>query len=247
MQNGNVLRPLKCYNLINRHGRTNMRKSSYIACPIEECRNRLGNVGIGYSDLGGNVYRFNSVKKKGEEFSFYAQATLTPSGEEGTDLSLELIPDGVIGEPENVAEIYDKFFARFFRLVSQPSTDPFADVEGATRSYATGGETKFCVHCGAVIDKKAVVCPKCGCSQKRDYMQDKTSAVGIAAIIFAILGGWLGIALAVAGLLFYYKDDSPVDEKGRKNCKIAVGIFIGWIVLGVLIFLISLGATVLFA
>ena len=29
-----------------------MRKSSYIACPIEECRNRLGNVGIGYSDLG---------------------------------------------------------------------------------------------------------------------------------------------------------------------------------------------------
>ena len=78
-------------------------------------------------------------------------------------------------------------------------------------------------------------------------MQDKTSAVGIAAIIFAILGGWLGIALAVAGLLFYYKDDSPVDEKGRKNCKIAVGIFIGWIVLGVLIFLISLGATILFA
>lgn len=48
-------------------------------------------------------------------------------------------------------------------------------------------------------------------------MQDKTSAVGIAAIIFAILGGWLGIALAVAGLLFYYKDDSPVVEKGRKK------------------------------
>ena len=128
-----------------------------------------------------------------------------------------------------------KFFARFFRLISQPVSDPFSDVGGAT---ATGGATKHCVRCGALIDEKAVVCPKCGCSQRRDYMVDKTSAVGIAAIIFAVLGGWLGIVLSLFGLLFYYKGDTATDLKGRKNCKIALGIVVAWIVLIVVYYIV---------
>lgn len=212
-----------------------MQKSSFVACPLSECRARLSNVGIGYNSLGDDVYKFNSVQKKDEDFSFYAIATLRASGDEGTDVTLELFPDIGKSEPLNAGETYEKFFARFFRLISQPVSDPFSDIGGAT---ATGGATKYCVRCGAVIDEKAVICPKCGCSQKRDYMVDKTSAVGIAAIVFAILGGWLGIALSLFGLLYYYKGDSVEDEKGRKNCKIALGIVIAWVAVIVVFYVV---------
>lgn len=216
-----------------------MQKTSYIACPIAECRARLSNVGIGYVNLGDDVYKFNAVQKKDDAFSFYATATLRVSGSEGTDVAVELLPEDGAVEPANAEETYEKFFARFFRLISQPAADPFSDVGGAT---ATGGATKHCIRCGAIIDERAVICPKCGCSQKRDYMVEKTSAVGIAAIIFSILGGWLGIVLALVGLLYYYKGDTAEDEKGRKNCKIAVGIFIAWIVLAILIIIINMGS-----
>lgn len=217
-----------------------MQKTSYIACPVGECRGRLSNVGVGYVSLGDDVYKFNSVQKKGDSFSFYATATLRASGSEGTDVSVDLTPDSEDGfVPENVDEIYEKFLSRFFKALSTPVADDFTSFDAAT----SGRETKFCSNCGAKIDKKAVVCPKCGCSQKRDYMEDKTSAVGIAAIIFSILGGWLGIVLSLFGLLFYYKGEGAECEKGRKNCKIALGIFIAWIVLYVIIVIASLGLT----
>lgn len=218
-----------------------MEKTSYIACPIEECRERLGNVGVGYRSLGGDVYRFNSVQRKGGGFSFYATVTLRAAGAEGTDVTLELFPDGDgAGEPVGTDADYEAFVSRFFRLMSQPAVDPFAEYgnAGNAQSNATGA-TKHCVRCGAVIDEKAVICPKCGCSQRRDYMVDKTSAVGIAAIIFAVLGGWLGILLSLFGLLFYYKGDTEVDLKGRKNCKTALGIVIAWVVIGILLGVMS--------
>lgn len=213
-----------------------MQKTSYVSYPVEECRKRLSNIGIGYTDTGNDVYRFNPVQKKGEDFSFYATVTLRSAGIEGTDVTLDLAPatDGVVPENENV--IYDKFISRFFRLLSEPVADDFI-----TDNPTTGAakETKFCVRCGAKIDAKAVVCPKCGCSQKRDYMEDKTSAVGIAAIIFAVLGGWLGLILSLFGLLFYYTGDSEVDIKGKKNCKIALGIIAVLIITGVMIAIFS--------
>ena len=172
-----------------------MQKSSFVACPLSECRARLSNVGIGYNCLGDDVYKFNSVQKKDEDFSFYAIATLRASGDEGTDVTLELFPDIGKSEPLNAGETYEKFFARFFRLISQPVSDPFSDVGGAT-------------------------------------------AVGIAAIIFAVLGGWLGIVLSLFGLLFYYKGDTATDLKGRKNCKIALGIVVAWIVLIVVYYIV---------
>lgn len=209
-----------------------MQKTSYVSYPVEECRKRLSNIGIGYTDVGNDVYRFNPVQKKGEDFSFYATVTLRSAGIDGTDVTLDLAPagDGVV--PDNENEVYDKFISRFFRLLSEPVADDFI-----TDNPSTGAakDTKFCVRCGAKIDAKAVVCPKCGCSQKRDYMEDKTSAVGIAAIIFAVLGGWLGLILSLFGLLFYYKGDTEVDLKGQKNCKIALGIIVAWVVIGILI------------
>lgn len=226
-------------NKIRRQG-AGMEKTSYIACPVEECRERLGNVGIGYRSVGTDVYRFNSVQKKGSGFSFYATVTLRPCGADGTDVTLVLNPDEESAEePRDVNGDYNAFASRFFKALSQPAIDPFAEYGGnnGNSSYATGA-TKHCVRCGAVIDEKAVVCPKCGCSQRRDYMVDKTSAVGIAAIIFAALGGWLGIALSLFGLLFYYKGDTEADLKGKKNCKIALGIVIAWIAVIVVYYIV---------
>lgn len=217
-----------------------MEKTSYIACPIEECRERLGNVGVGYRSIGTDVYRFNSVQKKGSGYSFYAKVTLTASGADGTDVTLVLSPDEESGaEPSDINGDYELFTSRFFRALSQPAQDPFAEYGNTENSGNFSGATKHCVRCGAVIDEKAVICPKCGCSQRRDYMVEKTSAVGIAAIIFAILGGWLGIVLSLFGLLYYYKgSDDPVSVKGIKHCKIALGIVIAWVAFVVIYYIV---------
>ena len=97
-----------------------MQKTSYISCPISDCRARLSNVGIGYTDLGDDVYKFNSVQKKGDSFSFYATVTLRASGMDGTDVSVDLTPDSADEfTPENVNEIYDKFMSKFFKALSE--------------------------------------------------------------------------------------------------------------------------------
>lgn len=214
-----------------------MQKTSFIALPVSECRARLSNVGIGYVAVGDDVYRFNSVQKKGDTFSFFATVTLRASGAEGTDVTLDLSPDSAdVIVPENAEEIYEKFAAKFFTSLNTP-VSAFSSQDPSFPS----GDFKYCSHCGSKIDKKASICPKCGCSQRRDYMEEKTSAVGIAAIVFSIFGGWLGLVLAIIGLAFYYKGEGEVCEKGRKHCKIAIGFFIAWIVLYVILIIVNLG------
>ncbi len=51
--------------------------------------------------------------------------------------------------------------------------------------------TKFCVNCGAEIDSKAEICPKCGVRQPS--MVSGTGKSRIAAALFAIFLGGLGI------------------------------------------------------
>ena len=75
-------------------------------------------------------------------------------------------------------------------------------------------------------------------SQVRLLAKAGLYGVGIAAIIFAVLGGWLGIVLSLFGLLFYYKGDTAADLKGRKYCKIALGIVVAWIVLIVVYYIL---------
>ena len=50
-------------------------------------------------------------------------------------------------------------------------------------------------------------------------------ALGICALIFSILGGWLGLVLSIVGLCNYK------DPENRKLCKIGLGFCIGWAVL----------------
>ena len=42
-------------------------------------------------------------------------------------------------------------------------------------------ETKYCINCGAEIDEKAVICPKCGVQQAR--IQNNEKNPGVAAIL----------------------------------------------------------------
>ncbi len=67
--------------------------------------------------------------------------------------------------------------------------------------------------------------------------RQESSVIGVLAIIFSILGGWIGLVLAIVGLC-YYKTPSY-----RKLCKIALGIFIAWVVICV-IFVIVIIAVV---
>lgn len=242
-----------------------MQKTSYIPCPIDECRSRLVNAGISYSAVGNDVYRYNSVSKGASDFSFYATVTLTASGSDGTEVTVELTPDAGTSEPLDVNDIYSQFFTSYFKALSRPAQ--FANADGAGNDAFSkdgmngtsesgpfdgfGGSssqnnssynprTKYCKRCGAVIDERAAICPKCGCSQYGDIFEKRTSLVGVLAIVFAVLGGWIGLVLAIFGMLIYYKGEDPDCLKGRKYCEIAIGIFIGWIALVVLIFLINM-------
>ncbi|MDP1551403.1 MAG: zinc ribbon domain-containing protein [Methanobacteriaceae archaeon] len=50
-------------------------------------------------------------------------------------------------------------------------------------------ENKYCSNCGAEIDSKAEICPKCGVRQKGTYIiQEKNP--GVAAVLSAL---WVGL------------------------------------------------------
>lgn len=83
---------------------------------------------------------------------------------------------------------------------------------------------KFCRKCGAQLDDEAVICPQCGCSTEIIAKQE-SSGLGIAAIIFSVLGGFLGLILSIIGLCTY---KTP---QYRKLCKIGLGIFFAWVVI----------------
>ena len=54
-------------------------------------------------------------------------------------------------------------------------------------------------------------------------------ALGVCAIVFSILGGWLGLLLSIIGLCTYKNPDN------RSLCKVGLGFCIGWFVFGFLL------------
>lgn len=50
--------------------------------------------------------------------------------------------------------------------------------------------------------------------------------LAVCAIIFSVLGGWLGLLLSIIGLCTYKNPEN------RSLCKIGLGFCIGWFVLG---------------
>jgi TM2 domain-containing membrane protein YozV/RNA polymerase subunit RPABC4/transcription elongation factor Spt4 len=83
-----------------------------------------------------------------------------------------------------------------------------AELDDEPAGGTSKADRKYCVECGALIKAKAVICPKCGCSQPR---RDESPAEGydpdgspgnsnrIAAGVFAVLLGWLGIHKFILG------------------------------------------------
>lgn len=59
--------------------------------------------------------------------------------------------------------------------------------------------------------------------------KEESKTIGILAIVFSVLGGWLGLILSIIGLCTYKEPEN------RKLCKIGVGFIIGWFIVGIII------------
>ena len=68
--------------------------------------------------------------------------------------------------------------------------------------------------------------------QQHTYQAPKqeSATLGVLAIVFGALGGWLGLVLSIVGLCTY---QSP---EHKNKCKIGLGLFIGWVVLYAIIY-----------
>lgn len=89
---------------------------------------------------------------------------------------------------------------------------------------------KYCKHCGQEVNDDSVVCHHCGRQIEELQIKEKeSSGLGVASIVFGALGGWIGLILGIIGL-FTYKT-----EQNRKNSKIGIFLFAGWVVLAVTI------------
>ena len=108
----------------------------------------------------------------------------------------------------------------------------------------------YCKNCGKEIDDNSTFCPYCGQqiaenadkiykgfnNQNNNYNNNKkeSQVIGILAIVFSALGGWLGIIFAIIGLATY-------KEKSNRNlCKIALGICAAWVILLIIIIFCAL-------
>lgn len=104
------------------------------------------------------------------------------------------------------------------------TADNYGDAPKNDNMPENNGQYKYCSKCGAKIDKDAEICPHCGCRVKTE--KDR-SWLGVCSIIFGALGGLLGLIFGIIGL------STSQNEKIRKNCKIGIGLFCGWIVLSI--------------
>lgn len=88
---------------------------------------------------------------------------------------------------------------------------------------------KYCSKCGAELNDEAVICTKCGCSVGEvERKQESASGLAIAALVFSILGGWIGLLLDIIGLC------TLKGEQDRKYCKIGLIISIVFVVIEII-------------
>ena len=96
----------------------------------------------------------------------------------------------------------------------------------------------FCRNCGAEIDEKAIICPKCGVPQK-----DLNKSLDTFNDNGGFLWGLLGFCVPIAGLILYlvWKDSKP---KTSKAAGIGALSFIGALITfyGIIFLIAMLGA-----
>ena len=94
---------------------------------------------------------------------------------------------------------------------------------------------KYCKNCGAEIDDRAVICPKCGVSQNMATPEEDTGSIG---------WGILGFCIPLVGLILYlvWKDTKPLTAKiAGKGALISV---IVCVVFYVLMMILGVGAAI---
>ena len=88
---------------------------------------------------------------------------------------------------------------------------------------------KYCQHCGKEVRDEAVICPNCGCRCQEEKKQEESSGLAVAALVFGILGGWLGIVLGAIGLKKYGEGTN------RNMCIAGIALSVIWILIAIVI------------
>ena len=96
----------------------------------------------------------------------------------------------------------------------------------------------YCRKCGEQIDDEAVICPKCGVPQNKNYGNYEKNTVNDTGGSIYVL---IGVIFPVIALIMYliWKDERPKTsadlERGMKICLIIIGIIIVWYVVELVI------------
>lgn len=114
----------------------------------------------------------------------------------------------------------------------------------------------FCQYCGKEISNDTKFCPNCGQAvngnNSNGYYQNTNSnnnsfqavkseenaAIGILAIVFSVIGGWIGLVFSIIGLCIYK------EQKNRRNCKIALGISIAIVAIWIIWVIVAVSLSV---
>lgn len=89
-------------------------------------------------------------------------------------------------------------------------------------------DAHFCANCGANLMDNGNVCQTNTQSDiTKENVKEEGKALGVCAIVFSVLGGWIGLVLSIVGLSSYKV------KSRRAMCWVGLGLSIFWIVVGI--------------
>lgn len=115
---------------------------------------------------------------------------------------------------------------------------------------------KVCKQCGLLLQDDTTICPVCNTKQDESENKSNTTSKqgirkntinlnhvlvehpgwGILAVVFGILGGWLGLVFGIKGLSSYKYPTDPNHKQNVAFCKMGISIFIVEVIIEIIIF-----------